>query len=287
MQIFSVVWGKYHLELFEKGLLKSFQLKLNRQALFRERGIWNIWTDEVENVQKLVSGLFPELKINVISLDNLRRYTDPIQNALVIQIEKCLEQKQKMLMAPPDTIFGNGSIGNILKVGYQKDACVVVPHPRVLPTILNETLSDDTSNADLVSLAWKHLHGSWVNAEKDHPQQSSFVGGVTWQYLDDKTMSVTHLLPTVYLADFNESDLEFFKHANSFGDWDHTWAIKTLQENRQRFLASSDAAFICEITEVEKNIPPWHHEHPKDGSFWRDFPHNKINKGIVATFRRN
>lgn len=284
MELLTVFWGPKHLDVFKRGLLRSLNLPQNKEAI--SCSPWNVFTDQPRE-------LLGDLPANAVvrDLSNLRTYTDPIQAALVWQINECLVKKSKLLLAPPDTIFGDGSIENLVKLSRNHGDCVLSPHPRVLPSILDKALP--SSRSELVTLAWEHLHKSWTHAEQGHKENSSFIGGVTWQRLDS-SIAVTHLLPTVYLADFLPEDLEYFKTAISFGDWDHTWAIKLLGfdtngrmtlPNRVRYAASSDIAFICEVTDADKNIPSYHHDHPKDGSFWKDHAHNRINRGIIATFR--
>lgn len=286
MQILTVVYGEKHVELFRRACLKSLSFPNNRSALYEHKAIWNICTDDkyVEYLRREIDIRIPELVVNFKTTDTLRNYIDPIQSAVIWQIEECLKTNSKLLIAPPDTIFGNGTVSNLLKIGREKNTCVVVPHPRVLPSILEHAFNPYISNPELVRLAWQHLHQAWSDAEIGHPRQNSYVGGVVWQRLADNLYSVVHRLPTIYLAEFTEEDLSYFKSQVSFGAFDHVWPGDVLvKRERQRYVASSDSCFIVEITEKDKNVPPiW----PGDvDSFWRSHVHNGINKGIITTFR--
>lgn len=280
LQILSSVWGKHHVEMFENVLLKSFSG--NEQALKGAK--WNIFTDEEFSsyIERQVNAILPDTEVKIGSITDLRRYIDITQSAVIWQIEECLKSEDRLLIAPPDTFFGVGSIHGLLEIGSEKGSCVVVPHPRVLPSIT--PYLEPMRNPQLVSLAWEHLHRSWSDAEVGHPMQNSFVGGVAWKKLSKELYAVTHRLPTVYLADLTTEDLEYFKTTPSFGSFDHLWPGDILlKRGRQRFIGSSDACFIIEVTDPDKNVPPLWDGPPTE--FWRKHFHNEMNKQISAIFR--
>ncbi len=287
MDILSVFWGETHLKLFLSAALRSLSWADNQKALREQNATWNIFTDKEHflEVEKMVDALMPEFQINLGSADDLRKYTDSTQSALVWQIDKCLKDGKRLLFAPPDTIFGDGTVRGLVKAGREKGSCVVLPHPRVLPDIFKEKLAIQMglTNAELVSLSWKHLHRSWSDAKVGHPLRNSFVGGVTWDEVSENLYTVKHMLPTVYYSDFTKDDLLYFETTGSFGSYDHLWPSELMKQGRQRYVASSDVAFVVEVTEKDKNIPPiW----PGDPDhFWKQHPHNEHNKMIVATFR--
>lgn len=284
LNVMTAVWGDHHIDMWRKAALQSLSFKDNRAALYENDAILNIFTDKrfFEFVTKMVDVFLPEMKVRVVCKTDLRGYIDPVQAAAILMMEMCLKDNSKLLMAPPDTIFGNGAIKGLLEAGKDKHSCVVVPHPRVLPSILHTPLMP-YSNQELVDVAWKHLHKSWTDAEVGHPVRNSFVGGVSW-WRDGLEIKVIHRLPTVYLADFTPTDLDYFKAQISFGGWDHTWPGEVLiHHNRQRFVDNSDVAFIVEITDKDKNVPPiW--DGPVDG-FWQNHAHNIENAKVISTFR--
>ena len=285
LSLLTVMWGDYHIGLFEQACFRSLMWPKNKEALKRQQAHWTIFTDSKKYSERLEK-LFEGSGVSLVVRDEseLRDRIDPIQAALIWQIEKCLYHENRLLLAPPDTVFGDGSVQALLEIGADKGSCVVVPHPRVHPALLTE-LDEGTSNADLVYLAWQHLHRSWKDAESGCERQNSYIGGVSWRRLDADTMAITHRLPTVYLADFTAEDLEYFKTRISFGAYDHEWPGDILlPRERQRFVGSSDGAFIVEITEELKNVPPFNPSHPREG-FWKNHAHNRINRGIVSIFR--
>lgn len=285
MEILTVVFGSNHLELFRRAALKSLAFSKNREAISANKTCWNICTDrdKIQYLRREITNHFPDIELNCRSTEELRNYIDPIQSAVISQIERCLEKKAPLLFVPPDVIFSDGAIPNLLKAGSDPDSVVIFPHPRVLPTILSEDI-EGIKAPELVSMAWRHLHQSWSDAEVGHPRQNGFVGGVKWEKLDEKVIQVTHRLPTPYLINFTGEDLMYFKSQISFGSFDHVWPQDILiKRGRQRYVTSSDQAFMVEITERDKNVPPIWKGDVND--FWRKGLQSENNKQILASFR--
>lgn len=267
LDILTLVYGEQHIELFRRAALKSLSSPRNRKAIYDQNARWNICTDDrfFDYLKRTIDVLFPELELNFISRSDLRDYIDPIQSAVIKQIQWSLKDKKKVLLAPPDTIFSDGTVQSLLDASKEPDSCVVVPHARALPQILTNV---DYTN-DLVKLTLEHLHKSWTDAEEGHPQNNTFVGGVIWQSTG-KTIYGKHYLPSPYLLQFTEEDLQYFKVQISFGSFDHVWPNAILiPRGRQIYLGDSDKAFIVEITDQYKNVPPlW--PNPENKPFWRD-----------------
>lgn len=292
----TIVYGEKHINMFQKSCLKSLSSKQNKAALYDSNAKWNIFSDKKDfhHLEKIIDAYLPELPINLVPMIELQAYLDPIQSALVMNIEECLKDNKRLLFCPPDTIFGEGTIPNMLKAGRDKGSCVAVPHPRVLPEFLKDysLFHTGVSNPELVTMAWKHLHKAWTDAEVGHQFRNSYSSGVSWQRLSEGLYLVEHLLPTIYLSDFLESDLMFFKSAINSGVWDHVWPSQIVKQFRQRYVTSSDACFIVEITDAMKNVPPigpgWEGD---PDTFWTmvtrqpDHEHNYFNKQVLSVFR--
>jgi hypothetical protein len=141
-------------------------------------------------------------------------------------------------------------------------------------------------NSQLVSMAWKHLHPTWRDANIILPHTNSFVGGVSWKMIGDKLYAVTHLLPTPFLIQPHPSDGEWFRLYGGPGSFDHVWPAKLVDEGRQRLVASSDAAFAVELTMKHENIPPLYPLDPTNPSQYSGAnKHNHINRNSVCVFR--
>ena len=291
LSLLSVFWGKAHLELFEKACIKSLSFPNNLKSLINENAVWNIFSDEEfqDKIELVVRNELPGFtNINFQNISKLRARCDLLHEAIIWQIEECLATSNKMFLAMPDTIIGDGTIENLLAIASEPNTCIASPHPRVLPSILNEKYQ---SNSSLVTAAMKHPHASWTYSEESHPLQSSYIGGISWKRLNEKLISVKHYLPTPYLCQFTKEDLNYFKIIPQWGYWDHEWPAHLIKQGRYRIATSSDIAFVVEITEQGNNRPPIPKGIDNQHSFWKlENPRLKtiqheMNHCIRCTFR--
>lgn len=282
IQALTVVWGDAYIDRFLKGTVKSLGFPHNSIAM--DQVVWNIFTEEehFKRIDEEIVKHLPHTQIRYRDLSAIRDRIDYLHAGLLWQIKECVKEEARMLLLPPDSIFGDKTVSNLFKIGKEPKTCVVAPHPRALPDILNEEYQ---SNESLVEASWKHLHRSWTDAEDESERQNSFIGGVSWQKLDSKLIAVKHLLPTPYFCDFTNEDQMFFDTSPGIGVIDHVWPSILVQKGRMKYAASSDACFIVEITEHDKNLPPV--IRGQDTSkFWRQHPHNQFNDQVTAIFRR-
>lgn len=285
IQALTVFWGDKHLELWKRGCLKSMALPANKVAFTDLKIAWNIFAETKHH--DAIRDAMAEVGLDNIGgtlepFEKLRDRTDYLLSGTIWQIEKCLEAKSPMLLLPSDTIWGDGSLFSLAELGSDPESVVVVPHPRVLPTILDESFG---SNAEMVALSWKHLHRSWSEAMRGHPRQNSFVGGTAWDEIGPGIMAVTHRLPTPYFVNWTAQDLDFFKTRVGYGSFDHEWpGALLMQQGRMRFVGSSDAVFMAEVTEKEKNVPPVVRG-ADPNKFWKSQPHNVFNRQVTAIWR--
>lgn len=301
-----MVYGDHYVDLFKKACFRSINWPLNVATL--KDKIWNVYTKKEHFPQ--FEQIFKDsmFKLQLFEIGDAMRvagcgYVKTAQcdagvillNGLREQIAYSIQNKSKMLFAPPDTIFGDGTIPNLIRLGAGLKTCVSVAHPRVLPSILEEidvlgATRGSITNASLVTMLKEHAHASWKYAEVGHEKNNSFIGGIAWQSLSPSLTHVTHRLPTVYMADFNETDFDFFWGQVSFGGWDHRWPAENLiRQERQRYVGSSDACFIVEVTEWDKNVPPAVAQTPlladQPDLYWNGHYHNGINRQTSVIFR--
>ncbi len=285
IELLTIVYGAPHIELFRKAAMKSLAQPLNRKCFYDENTRWNICTDDnaFDFLRRTIDAFFPELELNFISRSDLRDYIDPIQSATIWQIKEAIKNKSKVILAPPDTIFGNGTIPGLLKAVKKDNDCVAVAHPRVLPSILDHDFTL-LNNAELVELTWKHLHKSWSDAMIGREGFNFRAGGVQWEYVNHNIRG-THMLPSPYLLQFIVADLDFFQTQISFGSFDHIWSSKMLiPQGRRVYANSSEDAFIVEITDQHKNVPPIF---PGDSNiFWRENTPNELTAAELEPNKR-
>jgi hypothetical protein len=294
--MFTAVWGEAHIEQFKRGTLKTLSWEKNKSALAGQT--WDIWSFEehLDELERLIFNSF-DVSVNLHQLPPLKGADGKpapaqylLHQPILKEMEDCLNTSSKLLMLPPDTLFGEGTIPNLLKLGEAPGTCVAVPHLRVLPHIAHSIGDAPIANNKLCSLAFEALHKSWVDAERGAESTNSFWSGVFWTRFDEKTVVVTHRIPTVYLAGFNGQDHAFWQMQNSFGSWDHRWPGECLiRQERQRVPGSSDIAMICEITDPGLNVPPRVDpaiiaQQGVDG-FWTDTLHAGHNRQFQMVFK--
>lgn len=283
IRLFTLVWGERYIDWFERACVASLCWPKNADTLQQHAVAWDILTrhEDADRLRNIAARLGIPVEIRYL------RDTGPnigavLQQALIDEMRLCLEQGQAMLLCPPDKIFGDGAIAGLVSQG---DTCVAVPHVRVLPSIL-PGISHPVSNAELVGLAWKHLHRSWSEANLAREMANCNVGGVAWREITPGLYAVQHRLPTCFLANFQDDDLTWFCSQVFEGGWDHLWPAKLVAEQRQRVLASSDAAFMAEITPEFENIPACAPVDPLNpDKYWGQHAHHWANRNIVAIFR--
>ena len=305
--IYSAFWGDHYVNLFRDACLRSLMWPKNLEVIKGCR--WNIFTKKAHfgqieeifkdkpfsvNVFEIGEGLDIAGcgKVPTIQCDSGVILLKGIQQEVLYS----LKQKSRMILAPPDTIFGDGTVGNLLKLGSVPTSCVAVAHARVLPSILEDiavlgATRGSISNAHLVTLAFKHAHDSWKFCEVGHEDNRSIIGGISWKELEKGLYSVVHRLPTHYLVDFIDSDWSFWWSQVSFGSWDHKFpAENMIRQERQRYAGSSDACFIVEVTEWDKNVPFQIDKSkligiPHEDAFFAGQFHNTINRQTSVIFR--
>lgn len=291
LRLITTVWGAKHIEWFEKYCLNSLMWPKNAQTV---RGAtWTFITTQEDQpkIQALISRHDLRLADIEFIVFGPEFHQNPhsagafINQALLMEMSRAIMFGAQSFLAPPDTIFADGTLPNMVQIGAQRDSVVFAVHARVLPTIAVD--SPALSPAQLVSVAWKSLHKTWSAAEIGLDKINSYVGGVSWRYLDVSLYSVCHRLPTPYLINFTPEDLVFFKNQIHWGVIDHAWPSAGLVETeRVRLLGSSDAGFMVEVTEPEQNIPPeaaYREDEPD--LFWKNLQHNKLNRMFSVILR--
>jgi hypothetical protein len=297
MKVFLPVWGNVHINLFKDALATSLKWPGNKRAVkgaewiiltygeFNEKAIKEIILS-IDETARIDFQICPDLMCAGADKGPL------LFNTLLYTIEKCLKDKETLLMATPDYIYGDGTIERMKKVAGDKHA-VSFAHMRVKKKALS-LLDNYETNASLTSLGFMHPHKTWTDSELTHSPGITFWGGISWQWIDYGLAAVTHYLPAPFMVNFVESDLGFFKAKHEFPNdkltfalWDHLFPTKLIQEGRLRYIGSSDAACMIEVTEDDANIPPVNPEGKTnaDGYVKEQMLQNLILKQFVSVFR--
>ena len=243
VRLSTLVFGEKFLALFRKSV-RSLNWPKNKAAL--EGAVWSIHTDLEEEARKIVEPLGIEVEINPVPAGGVGV---KLLKSLILDLEKCLGG-DALLTAQPDTIFGDGTIKTLVELGGEGMNAISVSHPRVVADTFPE-LTEPTSNAQLVKLAFDHLHQGWKLANMSGDENNCFKGGVAWREIDQDLYAVTVRIPTTYFVRPRSSDVEFLKTCKE-GGWDHVWPAHLVEQQRHRLIGSSDAAFMVELTDLNR-----------------------------------
>jgi hypothetical protein len=300
LHIFTPVWGEHFTNLLLQALGRSLKWRQNAKSV--ENCIWTLFTSpsETESIRSLALSIIPTATVRVLTNDRLFEPRAPIgalkMQALLKSIRECLDENCTMLMSTPDFIWADGSIQHMWDQSYPEEGqglCVSIAHMRVLPTILNRLpigYSSEWGPGTLVNLGVKNAHASWIRSNGELNPNGIYHSGVAWRELEPCVLAVQHQMPSPFIANFKESDLEDFKTWKgvtppAFGEWDHNWPSKLIEEGRLRYLGSSDLAFMVEVTEADKNVPPLEPAKTPHDLFFRTEPSVKMQKQFISTFR--
>lgn len=294
MKIFTPCWGAKHIELFSKSLALSLSWPKNRLAIAGSE--WTFVCDneaEAVEIREIVKAYEFDVTVRPLIVKGLAQ-SNPDQSLilpLVQMIRECIGSRSNMFMATPDFIFSDGALDAFKIVGSEYGTCVSIAHMRVLPEVLDNIhihtdFINHPTNAQLMGLGFKYPHPSWVHANASLKENCSYAGGVRWWDLGNKTVAVQHYLTSPFYVSFLESDLEVFFGRDTSGHakfnlWDHVWPNSLFKYGRFRYIGSSDACLMLEVTEKDLNMPPL----SEVSGCSKNSVHNQIQKQFISIFR--
>ena len=267
ISILTQFWGDY-VDMYHKYLLKSMMFENNLPRLASEgyKIEWHIYADtEPQYYNPFMIFHQTNYHTMVGTLENFFR-----------------ENKDNFCMVPcPDLFIGDGSVYRGIKILENKpvDQCLYVAHPRVS---LNKVRGLDITaktNPELVDFAFRHSHKCLKESE-DCLDPNLTWAALSWRRIDENNFAVIHNLPTPWILQITESDIEVFKKQD-LGIIDRDFIKKLKNENRIRLCGSSDLCFFFEITS-DKHSPPL-----REGLRFNDVPHyeeegrNYLNSTVV------
>ena len=300
IRIFTPVWGSKYIEWFEKALCGSLLWPKNFEVIKHAK--WSILChhSEFHQVAEIASKVLPPEQIETMEvngpMEDLNRWKGIRMNEGVVSaMKKCVDQDSLFLMATTDFIYGDGTLANMIKEASVRRSCISMAHFRVHPTILPE-LNAPLSNYELVSLSRKHPHMSWTESEWLKNPSGSPVGGITWRDEGNGIHSVRHRMPSPYLCNITQEDVNFMATQNdekmaAFGAFDHDWPAELIKQERFRLILSSDQAFMGEVTSPGDNCPTLRVVNPNEpDAFWHDHDehnrlHHQMNRQFISCFR--
>lgn len=293
LRLFSIVFNEQYIDWFDRACVPSLSWPSNSHAL-RRAVAWDVWTttEDAERVRQIAERVGVQVEIHAelepASWENKEPLKLQLTRALTAQIERAAAERSAFLWIAPDSVFGDGSIRSILELGAPPDVCVALAPMRVQAAGFIEAMGPRRLlNDDLVSLAFKFAHRSFVEAEATLPMTNSFDSGVSWRTLrPGRLYAVTHRKHSAYLMQPTARDAESFRGMKKFGAYDHSFPRRLIEEQRQRVIGSSDAAFVVELTPELAHVPPLYAMDPDEPDrFNQNMPHHAANRNVVAIWR--
>lgn len=309
LSLWTVAWGK-HLDYVRDLLYPSLAQPGNLPALIRKHGYTKIHldlyvgSDDVARARgiadelHLAFGRGDKIAVNIESAKPGETGTLAIKS-LRESVRLSMERNTRLVIAPPDEFWGDGSLTNLCLYAKGHDFTVAATHlrvqPRFLPLIKQAmVMAKDgrISNARLVTLAMRTLAPGTASQFDDADSNSTFAGGMSIRRIQDDLWTVVNHIPSPRLAYFTEYDRAYFKQAASIGNWDHAWPTKLVPSingrgpvSRLRVIGSSDVFMLAERTE-----PGMNQEAPRSGMLANDWfydrrPHNELCQSFVTTLR--
>lgn len=291
VRLFSIVYGERFLEWFENGCVRSLCWPRNRLAL-RRAVAFDLWTMPADAKRAKNAAERLGLPVNVQMLEPYKHGDDEARKrslfrALLGEMTLCVDQSSAFFWTAPDSVFGDGTAASVMELGAVPGVCVALAPMRVRAEGFIEAMGDGPiENASLVKLAFERMHPSFEQAEATRQLTNSFESGVSWRRLADGLYAVTHLCQSAYLMQPSKSDRSWFRDFNKFGAYDHAFPRRLVEEQRQRVIGSSDAAFVAELTSVEAHVPKLAGTDPAEPDRYRySSPQQAANRNVVCIWR--
>ncbi len=293
LHIFTPAWGPKHLALMTSALGRSLKWDLNYKAVRRAK--WHLVSNprDAQDLRNIAASILPDSEIDIL-VDPRIGNGNPglhLAEAVMKVMQMCLDDSGPLLMATPDFVYGNGTIGSMMAIADRPGTCASMAHIRVLPDFLN-SLGDGgpmvLKNSNLMWRAFHHSHSTWQDVQCGADPTMSFHCGVTWKWIGPGIAAVQHHMPSPFLINFMARDLDDWQNDGQpgFGFWDHDWPEFLIKAQRLRLIGSSDIAFMAEVTDPNANLGSMLPRNPLDpDAYFREAYHCKIQRQFVSCFR--
>ena len=255
LYVWVPVWGEKHINWFFKYTLPSLLEVNNLPAVSNQLNVKIFFYTKDEDlslISKKMSQNSCSYEYSVFSESNFKdRARDMMSNYIIHMLDECIKNDALMLVAHPDLIFSNGTVSNLVELSKDKGVSVAVSHARVAFEELIEKQVDisNTSSTNLVNLVLDYGHET-LSLSNEVNDLNSTQEGIAIRHLSNG-LAVIHNLPAVYLCNPTKYDLKFFRRRPCFNMIDKTWPHLLFRQSRLKVVASSDIAFIIELTAAE------------------------------------
>ena len=283
--IATIVYGDY-IEMYEQVCLRSLFQKGNIPWLI-ENGYdveYLVFTKDDDSVAKI--GAVIERNEREGFRFAVERFNEATNNSLLKEIiRKGIETGARVLFLNPDYYFSENALQHLVSYKSKNNMCVAATHVRVNDSAFKGALDHvkgDISAPKLVSMAMTCLHDSWGKSFVNEDENNSFISGSAIQPVGDNLWTVSFRIPTVFMANFQQSDMDFLQR---FDLYDHEWPCELIKDQRFKFAGSSDFFFAVELTREFTNTPS-----TERGRLWNDDFHvsrlnGETNRNFLTVLR--
>ena len=258
----TVIFGKKFENSFINYTLQSLIQNKNIPSLLKQgfKIKFIISLEYNENLEKKICD-----KINLVLLNKNYQiefhHNENMKSSLLNQYlnkiyEQSVNENAIIWSAHPDHCYSNGSVSNLISMIDSDDCCIAAPHFRVdedkFIKVFNLNNSEAYNNHEFINVSINCFHKSLLKSFDNQKLNNSWLTGISIKKIHKNKMFVNHIVPTVFVAKINKSDLKFFKK-RTYNSFDMSWPSKLLIEKRLRFVSSSDIFFAIELTENNLN----------------------------------
>lgn len=282
LHVFTHVFGVETIDFWKRAGAASLLWPKNQAALNSVDVLWDVYTSAAseEVVRAAVAQLPLKAEVTVLPVEK--------DVALRPALHKALSAQAYFMPAPPDLIWGDGSVGNLLALmPFAYGRCMAVPHVRVArDKFMAAFTGEPLTNAQLVGKAFAALHEAFAGSEVPAVTSNTHTTGTVWRALSDNLYAAGFFLPTIHMMQPTEADVSWFLRTKGPDHWDHRFPQTLVGTDRQRIIGSSDAAFMVELTADDEVHPA---RAPLVKGKWDEYngqlPHHVANRGTVSIFR--
>lgn len=286
LHIFTLVYGGKFISYWRRAGAVSLLWPRNLAALNTVDVLWDIYTmqDFYREVKEAADSL-PVGDTDKVEITILKQGKD---NALVLALDKACRAGAYFMPAPPDLIWGDGSVGALLRLmPFAYGRCLAVPHVRVAAKkFMADFTGDPLTNAQLVKKSFGALHEAFAGSKVPADKHNTGSTGTVWTELAPDLYAAGFFLPTIHMMQPTPDDVKWFQVTSGTDHWDHRWPAGLVGTDRHRIIGSSEAAFMAELTEDDELHPPRHDMHKgKWDEYGGKLAHHVANRNTVSIFR--
>ncbi len=282
--IFCPAWGEY-LDWLTSYSLPSVLQSGNIPKLLEEGYKIELYLYTDKKVE-----LELDFPLHVKIIDTSRKLNEILASLLIRHMQLCMEHNAILLSLPPDSIIGNYSWYNLVKLSEHKPEAIAAAHARVLINdfIKVKEVEDfkdgkvELSNPVLVRLAFEN---PFLDRVFDHNDENNTFQGIAARQIGENLYSVVHNLPSICLFRPQQEDITFFEEARALSMWDRAWTHFLVQRDRVKFVGSSDFYFCTELTRAEATKSPPRKNLLYNDKYIGNFLHNQICNKIYCSWR--